>query len=146
MVVSEGSVGVKVNGEIGSYFHTGKELRQRDPLLSILFNLVANILATLISRAKANGLFRGLVPDLVEDGILILQYTYDTILFMENGKNLKLVLCTFEKLSHLKISFYKSELFLFQDYKGFENGLNRVSWLQGRDFPFQIFRIIIIGL
>jgi hypothetical protein len=72
MVVSEGSVGVKVNGEIGSYFHTGKELRQRDPLSSILFNLVADILATLISRAKANGLFWGLVPDLVEDGFLIL--------------------------------------------------------------------------
>ena len=78
-------------------------------------------MATFISRAKANGLFWGLVPDLVEDGILIVQYADDTILFIENdlkgAKNLKLVLCTFEKLSRLKTSFYKSELFCFKAAK-----------------------------
>ena len=85
------------------------------------------------------------MPDLVEDGLSILQYADDTVLFMENdledGKNLKLVLCTFEKLSRLKISFYKSELFLFQGCKEFENGLNRVTWLQGRAFHFRYLGI-----
>jgi hypothetical protein len=32
---------------------------------------------------------------------------------LEKVKNLKLVLCAFEKLSSLKINFHKSELFLF---------------------------------
>jgi hypothetical protein len=97
-IVSEGSVGVKVNGERGPYFLTRKGLRQRAPLSPSFFNLVADILATFISRAKSNGLFQGLVPDLVEDGLSILQCADDTILFMENdledAKNLKLVLCT----------------------------------------------------
>jgi hypothetical protein len=54
---------------------------------------------------------------LVDRGLSILQYTDDTILFMENNleeaKNLKLVLCAFEKLSGLKINFHKSEVFCF---------------------------------
>ena len=45
----------------------------------------------------------GLVPHLVDGGLSILQYVDDTILFLENdlvlAKNLKLVLCAFEKLS-----------------------------------------------
>jgi hypothetical protein len=60
--------------------------------------------------------FDGLVPHLVEDGLSILRYTDDTILFLddlEKAKNLKLVLCAFEKLSGLKINFHKSELFCF---------------------------------
>ena len=44
-VVSRGSVGVKVNEEIGQNFQTRKGLRQGDPLLPVLFNLVAHMLA-----------------------------------------------------------------------------------------------------
>jgi hypothetical protein len=51
----------------------------------LLFNLVANMLATLISRAKENGQINGLVPHLIEGGLSILQYADDTILFMENN-------------------------------------------------------------
>jgi hypothetical protein len=53
----------------------------------------------------------------VEDGLSILQYADDTILFLEydldKDKGLKLVLSAFEKLSGLKINFHKSELFCF---------------------------------
>jgi hypothetical protein len=53
----------------------------------------------------------------VEDGLSILQYADDTILFLEDDldkdKGLKLVLSAFEKLSGLKINFHKSELFCF---------------------------------
>ena len=83
----------------------------------ILFNLVADMLATLVDRAKTNGQFKGLVPNLVDEGLSILQYVDDTILLMENNvedaRNLKLVLGAFEKLSGLKINFHKSELFCF---------------------------------
>ena len=51
-VVSRGNVGVKVNEEIGHNFQIRKGLRQGDPLSPILFNLVADMLAILVSRAK----------------------------------------------------------------------------------------------
>jgi len=61
------------------------------------------------------------VPHLVDDGLSILQYEDDAILFMENNleqeKNLKLLLCAFEQLSGLKINFHKSELFCFGEAK-----------------------------
>lgn len=58
---------------------------------------MADILAILIERDKANRNFGGVVPHLVEDGISILQYANDTILFMEHdftkAKDLKLIFC-----------------------------------------------------
>jgi hypothetical protein len=116
-VVCGGSVGVKVNDDMGHFFQTKKGLRQGDPLSPVLFNVVADMLATLINRAKEADQIKGLVPHLADGGLSILQYADDTILFLENdliqANNLKLVLNTFEKLSGLKINFHKSELFCF---------------------------------
>jgi hypothetical protein len=42
------------------------------------------MLAVLIKRAKTEGQIEGVVPHLVDDGLSILQYTDDTILFMEH--------------------------------------------------------------
>jgi hypothetical protein len=53
--VNRGTVGIKVNDDIGHYFRVHKGLRQGDPLSSILFNLIVDMLAILISRAKADG-------------------------------------------------------------------------------------------
>jgi hypothetical protein len=58
-------------------------LRQGDPLSPLLFNLVADGLATLLTKAKEVGLIRGLIPDLVEGGLIHLQYADDTIIFLE---------------------------------------------------------------
>jgi hypothetical protein len=42
------------------------------------------MLTLLILRAKEDGQITGLVPHLVDEGISILQYAYDTILFMDH--------------------------------------------------------------
>ena len=117
--VSGESVAIKVNNDVGRNFQTKKGLRQGDPLSPILFNIVADMLAIIIERAKSDGQIEGVVPHLVDGGLFILQYADDTILFMEHDmekeKNLKLILSAFEQLSRLKINFHKSELFCFGD-------------------------------
>jgi hypothetical protein len=82
--VRGGNVGIKVNDDIGHYFQTRKELRQGDPLSPMLFNIVADMLAILIARAKEDEQIGSLIPHLVEGGISILQYADDTILFLEH--------------------------------------------------------------
>ena len=47
-IVRGGSVNIKVNDDVGNFFETKKGVRQGDPLSPILFNLVDDILATLI--------------------------------------------------------------------------------------------------
>ena len=78
--MSRGSVGVKVNDEIGHYFQTRKGLRKGDPISPMLFNLVADMLAILISRVKHGSRLKGLIHNLVDEGLPILQYADDTIL------------------------------------------------------------------
>ena len=53
--VQKGSVGIKVNNDIGHYFQTHKGLRQGDSMSPLLFNIVADTLTILIGRAKQNG-------------------------------------------------------------------------------------------
>ena len=116
-MVTGGSVGIKVNDDIGPYFQTKRGLRQGDPMSPILFNIVADMLALLIKRAKADGQIRGVIPHFVDDGLSILQYADDSIIFLdhdlEQANNLKLLLCAFELLSGLKINFHKSEIFCY---------------------------------
>ena len=65
-------MGVKVNDDIGKNFQTKKGLRQGDPLSPLLFNLVADMLAILIARAREDGQISGLIPHLIDDGLSIL--------------------------------------------------------------------------
>ena len=45
MGVGVGDVGIKVNGEIGSYFCTFGLIEQGDPLSPLLFDLAGDVLA-----------------------------------------------------------------------------------------------------
>jgi hypothetical protein len=69
------------------------------------------MLAVMIERSKHLDLFEGLVPHVVDDTILFLDDD------LEKAKNLKLVLCAFEKLTGFKINFHKSEFFSFRETK-----------------------------
>ena len=74
-------MGVKVNDDIGKNFQTKKGLRQGDPLSPLMFNLVADMLAILIARAREDGQISGLIPHLIDDGLSVLQCADDTIIY-----------------------------------------------------------------
>jgi hypothetical protein len=139
-MVSGGSVGIKVNDAIGPFFQTKRGLRQGDPMSPILFNTVADKLALLIRRAKADGQIRGVIPHLVDDGLSILQYADDTVLFrdhdLEQAKNLKLLFCAFEQLSGLKINFHKSENFCYGAAKEMEDIYTKLFGCNAGEYPF----------
>ena len=73
------------------------------------------MLAIIIARAKEDGQVNGVVPHLVEEGLSILQYADDTIIFLDHdidkAKNIKLLLCVFEQLSGLKKTSTKVRYF-----------------------------------
>jgi hypothetical protein len=144
--VQRGSVGIRVNDDIGHYFQTLKGLREGDPLSPMLFNIVADILAILIARAKEDGQVGGLIPHRVEGGVSILQYADDTILFMKHNLakalNMKLILCLPEQLSGLKINFHKSEIFCFGKAKEDESDYKHLFCEIG-SLPFKYLGIPI---
>jgi hypothetical protein len=117
-----GNVGIKVNDQQSAYFQTRKGLWQGDPRSPLLFNIVADMLALLIARAKDDGQVEGVIPHLVDSGLSILQYADAHVIFMSHdmGKaiNIKFLLCVFEQLSGLKI--HKSEIFCFGKAKDYE--------------------------
>ncbi|WVZ96894.1 hypothetical protein U9M48_042474, partial [Paspalum notatum var. saurae] len=82
--VQGGNMAVNVNGQSGSNFQTRKGLRQGDPLSPILFNIVADTLAIIINGAKNEGQVNGVIPHLVDDGLSILQYADDTVIFLDH--------------------------------------------------------------
>ena len=80
----------------------------------MLFNIVVDMLAILIERAKQDGQIAGVVPHLVDGGLSILQYVGDTIPLLEHdldkARNLKVLLsafskCQVSKLTSIKVNF-----------------------------------------
>uniref|UniRef100_J3LHT9 Reverse transcriptase domain-containing protein n=1 Tax=Oryza brachyantha TaxID=4533 RepID=J3LHT9_ORYBR len=63
-------------------------------------------------KAKEDGQSVGVVPHLIDEGLTILQYADDILIFMDHdidkAKNMKLILNVFAQLSGLKINFHKS--------------------------------------
>jgi hypothetical protein len=145
--ITEGSVAINVNDEVGPFLQTRKGLRQGGPLSPILSNIVADMLAILIERAKADNQVSGVVPHLVDGGLSILQYADDTILFMEHdlekARNMKLLLCAFEQLSGLKINFHKSEFFCFGEADENRAFYTELFGCNLGDFPMQYLGIPI---
>jgi hypothetical protein len=83
-------------------------------LSPILFNLVVDVLSRMLHKAINRGLMKGLGNELIEVGVVSLQYADDTILLIENNesyaRNLKWILTCFELMSGMRINFDKSEL------------------------------------
>jgi hypothetical protein len=71
-MTQNGHVGIKINDQTGENFQTEKGLRQGDSLSPILFNIVADMQAILVNKAKWNGQIDRDVPHLVKNGLSIL--------------------------------------------------------------------------
>jgi hypothetical protein len=113
-ILFRGSVGLTINNVAGEFFQTGKGLRQGDPLSPLLFNLVVDVLTRMLQKVANSGLIKGLGENIVEGGVISLQYADDTILFVdkeeEYARNLKWTLTCFEMLSGIRVNYHKSEL------------------------------------
>ena len=124
-----------------------KGVKQGDPLSPLLFNIIVDMLAILISRVKENGQISGMVLHLVDDELLVLQYADDMIIFMENNLdqavNMKLLLCAFEQLSELKINFHRSELFCFGEAKNQQSIYSQIFGCGMGTFPFRYLGILM---
>jgi hypothetical protein len=82
-----------------------------------MFNLVAEVMATLMRKAVDQGKVRGVLTHLLPEGITHIQYAVDTILMVEGDDgsitNMKFILYCFEWVSGLKINYHKGEAYVF---------------------------------
>jgi hypothetical protein len=115
-VLTNGTVVVKINSTVESYFQSHKGVRQRDPLSPLFFNIAADCLTKIILTIQENDLITRLADNLIPNGVAILHYTDDTILCLEDNvekaRNVKLMLYMYVQMTSLKINFEKSEIVL----------------------------------
>ena len=97
-----------------------------------------------------NNILTGLAPDLLENGVDILEYADDTVLCIEHhfdkAINLKLLIYMFALMSRLKINFQNSEILCVG---GDENILKSVCiafCLQNWSFPHEIFGGFLLAI
>jgi hypothetical protein len=76
--VRGGKVAIKTNDLIGPYFATHKGVRQGDPFSPLLFNLVADGLASIIQQAQEKGLICGLIPHIIPNVVVV----YNTLMIL----------------------------------------------------------------
>jgi hypothetical protein len=111
-LVKGGSIAIRLNDENSSYFKPGKGLRQPPPPL--VFNVVVDIFSRMLSKVVHRGYISGIMTDIYPEGVINLQYTDETLLFLSHDydapNHLKWLLVCFELISRMKINYHKSDL------------------------------------
>ena len=104
-----------INGKPIGKFKATRGLRQGDPLSSFLFTLVSDVLSRFLEKAQQLNLIHGFVSGQDRVEVSHLQFTDNTIFFLddkdESWVNLLEVLELFCKISGMKINKAKSALF-----------------------------------
>jgi hypothetical protein len=106
-----------------------------------LFTLVANALATILTKAWEVGMIKGLMTK----GLTHLQHADDIVIFLEHDEesiaNTKFMLYCFEGMSRLKINFHKSEILVVGASKEESDRIANCFNSKEGVFPFKYFGI-----
>jgi hypothetical protein len=114
-ILSSGTSSVLLNGVSGKVFHCKRGVRQGDPLPPPpLFVLAANLLQSIVNKAKDRGLLRLPIEVGYTIDFSIIQYADDTLLIMGASSQqlfaLKALLNIFADSTGLKVNYAKSSI------------------------------------
>jgi hypothetical protein len=113
-ILSSGTSSIILNGVPGKVFHYRRGVRQGDPLSPLLFVLVADLLQSIVNKAKDMCLLRLPLNVGYSTDFPIIQYVGDTLLIMEACSHqllvLKALLNTFVNSTGLKVNYSKSSM------------------------------------
>jgi hypothetical protein len=98
------------------------------------------MVACLINRAKNEGQISVVIPNILNDGLLILQYADDTTIFMDQARNMKLLIA-FEQMFGLNINYQKGEVFCFGHAKDHELQYEQLFGCRKGSYPFRYLGI-----
>jgi len=82
-ILSSGTSNVLLNGVLGMTIHCRRGVRQGDPLSPLLFVLAADLLQSILNRAKNLGLLHLPIPLAFSTDFPVIQYADDTLIIME---------------------------------------------------------------
>jgi retron-type reverse transcriptase len=83
MIFSSGTSSVVLNGTPRKVFHCKRGVRQGGPLSPLLFVLAADLLQSIVNKAKDQGLLNLPIPLQYTSDFPILQYADDTLIIIE---------------------------------------------------------------
>jgi hypothetical protein len=111
-ILNSGTASVLLNGKPGKVIHCRRGVRQGDPLSPLLFVLVADLLQTILNKAKDINLLKLPIPLRCSNDFPIIQYADDTLIIMEACSRqlltLKALLHSFGESTGLKVNYSKS--------------------------------------
>jgi hypothetical protein len=114
-ILTSATSSILLNGTHGKVFHHRRGVRQGDPLSSLLFVLAADLLQSIINKAKDSDLLRLPINVGYTTDFSIIQYADDTLLIMEACPlqifALKGILSSFATSTRLKVNYSKSEIY-----------------------------------
>jgi hypothetical protein len=102
---------------------------------------VADVFTRLLSKAAGMGYITSLMTRFYPKGVISLQYTDDTLLFLnsdvQGACHLKWLMACFEHLSGMKINYHKSDLIAINLEEGETTQFAKVICCKLGTFPFK---------